>query len=228
MGRGVGSDNQNFQVSKTMKFIDLSHFLEPDMPVFPGESPPEIKDTAAIDTDGYRLKHITLSSHTGTHVDAPAHIVAGAKTLDQLPMDTFCGEAFLLNCMTSRRHIHLQDLLPHGEVIRRHPFLLLHTGWSRYWGDARYFNGYPVLAPDAARWLAEAGLRGVGVDTISPDPVDSVELPIHNILLGAGMIIIENLTNLEAIKDQAFLFCCFPLKIKDGDGSPVRAVAIIS
>jgi arylformamidase len=211
-----------------MKIIDLSHFLETDMPVFPGAPAPEIKDVAAIDADGYREKRIVLNSHTGTHVDAPAHIVAGAKTLDRMPIETFCGDAFLLNCSSSRRHIHLRDLLPHGETIRRHAFLLLHTGWSRYWGDARYFDAYPVLAPDAARWLAEAGLRGVGMDTISPDPVDSKELPIHNIFLAAGMIIIENLTNLDALPDRAFLFSCFPLKIKNGDGSPVRAVAMVS
>jgi kynurenine formamidase len=211
-----------------MKIIDLSHFLEPGMPVFPGASPPEFKDTAVIDTDGYREKRIALCSHTGTHVDAPAHIVAGGKTLDQLPVDTFCGDAFLLNCISSRRRIHLQDLLPHGETIRRHAFVLLHTGWSRYWGDARYFDAFPVLTPDAARWLAEAGVRGVGMDTISPDPVESVELPVHTIFLGAGMIIVENLTNLRAVPGHSFLFSCLPLKIGDGDGSPVRAVAMVS
>lgn len=211
-----------------MNIIDLSHFLEPGMPVFPGASPPAFKAVAAIDTDGFCEKRIALSSHTGTHVDAPAHIVAGAETLDRLPLDSFYGEAFLLDCISASRHIQLRDLLPHGETIRRHPFLLLHTGWSRHWGDARYFDAYPVLAPEAARWLAEAGVRGVGMDTISPDPVDSLDLPVHNIFLGAGMIIIENLTNLEAVADRVFRFCCFPLKIRAGDGSPVRAVAMVS
>jgi arylformamidase len=210
-----------------MEIIDLSHSMKPDMPVFPGTPPPEFDDVATIDADGYREKRISLHSHIGTHVDAPAHIIAGARTLDQLPLDMFCGDALLLNCTSAGRHIHLQDLLPHGENIRRHAFVLLYTGWSRFWGDARYFDAYPVLTPDAARWIVDTGVRGIGMDTISPDPVNSVDLPIHHIFLEAGKIIVENLTNLQAMPDRSFLFACFPLKIKDGDGSPVRAVAMV-
>ncbi|MBC2742974.1 MAG: cyclase family protein [Desulfosarcina sp.] len=211
-----------------MDIIDLSHFLEAGMPVYPGTGTPVLAEVNTIDSDGFREKKLTFYSHTGTHMDAPAHIVAGTKTLDQLPVDTFCGDAFLLNCTRAGKGtVDLQDLLPHEDAIRKCAFLLLLTGWSRYWGDERYFSDYPVLTPDAARWLAALGVKGIGMDTISADQADSVDLPIHNILLGAGMVIVENLTNLDAILKESFVFSCFPLKIKDADGSPVRAVAMV-
>jgi kynurenine formamidase len=211
-----------------MKLIDLSHFLEADMPVFPGTEPPALLEVGTLSGDGFREKKITLTSHTGTHMDAPAHILPGAKTLDQLPVEAFCGDAFLLDWSgAGRKSIDRGDLLPHGDAIRACEFLLFHTGWSRFWGDDRYFYGYPVLTPDAARWLADMELKGVGMDTLSPDPSDSADLPLHHILLGAGMVLVENLTNLAALPDRPFLFCCFPLKIKAADGSPVRAVAMV-
>ncbi len=212
-----------------MTIVDLSHFIEAGMPVYPGTEPPVLAEANTIDGDGFREKKLSLYSHTGTHMDAPAHILAGTKTLDQLPVETFCGEAMLLNCTAAgRASIDLHDLVRHADAIHKCRFLILHTGWSRYWGDERYFSDYPVLTPDAACWLAGAGLRGVGLDTISADAADAADLPIHTILLGAGMVIVENLTNLAALAHPFFLFACFPLKIRDADGSPVRAVAMVS
>lgn len=211
-----------------MAIIDLSHFLEPGMPLFPGTRPPAFEETATIDTDGYREKRFALCAHTGTHMDAPAHIIAGAKTLDRLPVDVFCGQALLLDCTgVGNGTVDLEDLVPLENGIRGCEFLIFYSGWSRYWGDDRYLSGYPVLSENAARWLADLGLKGIGMDTISADPLDSADLPIHHILLGVGMVIVENLTNLVAVPDRSFLFSCFPLKIRDADGSPVRAVAMV-
>jgi len=211
-----------------MTIIDLSHFLETGMPVFPGTAPPVFEETASIEADGYREKKIALCSHTGTHVDAPAHILSGSRTLDQLPVETFCANAFLLRCTRAgMARIDRKDLQPHADAIRESGFVVIYTGWSRYWGTERYFSGYPVLTPDAARWLAQQGLKGVAMDTLSADPADAVDLTIHTILLGAGLVIVENLTNLEAVPVPTFLFAGFPMKIRNADGSPVRAVAIV-
>jgi arylformamidase len=140
-----------------MNIVDLSHFFEADMPVFPGTEAPVFEETAAIVPDGYREKRFALCSHTGTHIDAPAHIVPGAKTLDQLPVETFCGDALVLNCnRTGKAAVDLQDLLSHAQAIRACEFLIFHTRWSRFWGDERYFSGYPVLTLNAARWLVDA------------------------------------------------------------------------
>ena len=173
-------------------------------------------------------KKLTLYSHTGTHIDAPAHIIAGTPTLDQLPLKQFCDRACVLDCTRSdAATVTLTDLHRRADLIRAHAFVILHTGWSRYWGQQRYFSGYPVLSGSAARWLADQGLTGIGVDAISADPAGSTRLAVHTILLGAGMVIVENLTNLAMVPDASFLFSCLPLKIKDADGSPVRAVAMV-
>ena len=211
-----------------MRIVDLSHALEPDMPLYPGTMAPRFTETAAIETDGYREKRISLGVHTGTHVDAPAHLIRGAKSLDRLPVETYCGEALLVDVSAhGKPSVTLDDLLFHQDVLGNLPFLLLRTDWSRYWGNAQYFTGYPTLTPAAARWLAGTGVKGVGLDTLSADPLDAPGLAIHHILLGAGMIIVENLTNLSALPAAGFIFSCLPLKIRDADGSPVRAVAMV-
>ena len=104
-------------------------------------------------------------------------------------------------------------------------FILLQTGWSRHWGRKSYFSGYPVLSPEAAEWLSGFGFKGFGMDTMSVDPMDSERLPVHRAFLERETILIENLTNLAAVPCSPFLFSCFPLKLEEADGSPVRAVA---
>lgn len=212
-----------------MTIIDLTHYLHAGMPVYPGSESPVLAESSTIAHDGFREKKLTFYSHTGTHMDAPAHIIAGAPTLDQLPVETFYGSAFIFDCYgTEKTIVDLQDLLPHAGEISEHDFLILFTGWSQHWGDPQYFSGYPVLSESAARWLADSGLKGIGMDTISADPMDAAALTIHTILLSAGMVIVENLANLAALPKASFMLACFPLKIKDADGSPVRVVAMVS
>ncbi|MBE0585324.1 MAG: cyclase family protein, partial [Desulfofustis sp.] len=180
------------------------------------------------DGDGYREMIVTLCTHQGTHLDAPAHLLADGLTLDRLALTSFVGKALLLDCTTmTGTTIDEGALHPYGELLGRHDFVLLHTGWSRWWGEQRYFRDYPVLSEAAARRLVAAGVRGVGVDAVSVDPLAALELPIHRLLLGAGLVIVENLTNLATIPQQSFLFSCLPLNIENGDGSPVRAVALL-
>ena len=211
-----------------MKTIDLTHSISPNMPVYPGTEPPIFITGCSIEEAGFLEKKITLYSHTGTHIDAPAHLIKGAKTLDLLPIEHFYGNALLLNRADIKSHtIGIKELEPHQETIKHVEFLLIHTGWSRYWGAEKYFSGYPVLSLEAADWLGRFGLKGFGLDTISADKADSQDFPVHNIFLQNDTIIIENLTNLEKLPRTLFTFSCFPLKFKDADGSPVRAVAFI-
>lgn len=212
-----------------MRVIDLTYPLDAAMPLFPGTPAPVIEDTATIAADGFREKRIALCTHTGTHIDAPAHILAGGRTLDRLPVETFVGQAVLADCSDpGRATIGLDDLTPLADAVRDCEFLILRTGWHRFWGQARYFSGFPVLSRQAAEWLAGRGLRGVGIDTLSVDPLADTDLPIHHILLSAGLVIVENLANLDAVPESAFLFSCLPMKIRDADGSPVRAVAVLT
>lgn len=215
-----------------MKLVDLTHPISPDMPVYPGTEPPVITTGCSIDEVGFLEKKITFYSHTGTHVDAPAHLIKGHNTLDMLVIDHFHGPALMLNfnnftANTTANTINTKDLEPYQAKIADVDFLLLHTGWNQYWGSEKYFTNYPVLSVEAAHWLTNFSLKGFGLDTISADTADTEDFLIHKALLQKNMIIIENLTNLVDLPPSQFEFSCFPLSFEDADGSPVRAVAFI-
>ena len=211
-----------------MKLIDLSHPLFDGMPVYPGAESPHFETVATVGQDGYAEKRITLFSHTGTHLDAPSHILARGLSLDRLPVDHFAGSASVLDFSSdSRLSIEVDDLIPYRYLIQSSDFILIHTGWSRHWGQASYHTGYPVLSVNAADWICGFGLKGLGVDAISVDPPQATGLPVHHRLLEQQMILVENLNRLQDLPQSGVTFFAFPLRIQDGDGSPVRAVAMI-
>ncbi len=210
-----------------MQIIDLSHIIAEDMPVYPGTEPPVFMSGTTVEKDGYRERKITMFSHTGTHMDAPAHILADGKTLDEFPAGHFYGQAWLLRCPPGEEQIGVDLLRMHQRALEQVDFLLIHTGWDRHWGREAYFSGYPVLSAEAAIWLAGFGLKGVGLDAISADTAESESFPVHKALLGHDIIIIENLTNMGSLPSGFFRFSCFPLPFISADGSPVRAVAYI-
>lgn len=210
-----------------MKVLDLTHDLTETMPVYPGTEPPRITQATTIAREGFAEKRISLYSHTGTHMDAPAHMVAGARTLDAFEAAHFVGPGAVLDVSSCREGtIGVEWIEPHAERLRGLSFVLLRSGWSKRWGQPSYFEGFPVLTEEAARLLCTLGLHGIGLDMLSVDPVASQDFPIHNLLLRQGYVIVENLTNLEALDPAPFLFSCLPLKIPAADGSPVRAVAL--
>ncbi|HAW51133.1 MAG TPA: hydrolase [Flavobacteriales bacterium] len=211
-----------------MKIIDLTHPVSQKMPVYPGTEPPIFEVGCSIEEDGFLEKKITFYSHTGTHIDAPAHLINTAKTLDLFPAQHFFGKAFQVNLSKKKiESIGISELKPHKEAIQQVDFLLIHTGWSQYWGEERYFRNFPVLSLEAANWLCMFNLKGVGIDTISADSEDSKEFPIHKVFLQRDIIIIENIANLTELPTDEFTFSCFPLKLQDADGSPVRAIAYL-
>ncbi len=210
-----------------MKIIDLTHPIVQNMPVYPGTEPPLLINATTIEKEGFLEKKITLYSHTGTHIDAPAHIIDRGKTLDMLSIDRFYGKAFLLKFAGNKKHvIGLKDLKPFRDIIKDIEFILINTGWCQYWGIDRYFSGFPVLSLEAAEWLSRFELKGIGLDTISADKAETEDFSIHKIFLKKEILIIENLTNMKDISYDKFAFSSFPLKFKGADGSPVRAVAL--
>lgn len=211
-----------------MNVIDLTHFIASDMPVYPGTEPPTIREATSIAADGFAEKLLTMYSHTGTHMDAPAHMLAGHSTLDRLPVGTFVGPGVVVDLSArSAGPIAPGELHAHAARIERAEFVLFHTGWSLRWGRDDYHADFPTLSEEAARWLCGFGLKGVGFDCISVDPVGASPMVIHHILLGHGLVIIENLCGLERLADRDFLFVCLPLKIRDSDGSPIRAAGVV-
>lgn len=212
-----------------MKVIDLSHNITEEMPVYPGTEPPSLVAACTIGQDGFEEKRITMFSHTGTHIDAPAHILPGAKTINEFPVSHFCGKAVVLDFSSNRDGcIEVAELQPYRHHISNSEYIVLHTGWSKFWGSHEYFRNYPVLSVEGAKWISEFNLKGIGVDAISVDKVGSILFPVHKILLQKEILIIENLTNVEMLTEFGFTFYCFPLNITKSDGSPVRAVAVLT
>jgi arylformamidase len=206
--------------------LDLTHPIAEGMPVYPGTEPPLLQQANTVERDGFAEKRITMVSHTGTHIDAPSHMLAAGPSLDRLDVGHFVGQACVIDVrgrtVIEKAHLEAQAALMEGCA-----FVLFHTGWPAFWGQECYFDGFPVLSLDAATWLAQRGLKGVGFDAISVDPVGSTDFANHFVFFKAGMISIENLTGLEPLVGRTFLFTCLPLKLQDADGSPVRAVAIL-
>lgn len=209
-----------------MRALDLTHPIESAMPVFPGTEPPTLRPANTIEKDGFAETLLSFYSHTGTHMDAPAHIFKGAPTLDSFPAGQFVGAALVFDC-TGVAEIGLDTFHRAGPALESAEFLLFYTGWAEKWGTPAYFEGYPCLSAPAADYIVFAGKKGVGFDAISADPVADGNLPIHRRLLASGQtVIVENLTNLDQIRPGLFTFCALPLKFAQADGAPVRAIAI--
>ena len=212
-----------------MKTIDLSHTIKNNMPVFPGTEAPNIEDVFTHETHGFWEHKLTLFSHVGTHIDAPAHMIEGAPTLDEMDTDRFMGPGVCIDC-THRNsddpQITIDDLLRCESEISESDFVILNTGWYKNWDKDKYFTHYPALTPEAARWLVDFDLKGVGVDVISIDSAEISGFEVHNILLEQNIIAIENLNALHQLPDDGFIFSCLPLKYEQADGSPVRAIAL--
>ena len=217
-----------------MPHVDLSRPIRPGMPAYPGTDPPRFREVAGYDADGYREREVSMVSHTGTHLDAPAHMVPGGKTLDAFPAAHFDGPAAVLDVtdLPPGGTIAPDRLAAAGDALDAAAFLLVRTGRAARWGTPAYFEGIPTFAPGAAALLAgraeSAGgrLRGVGLDVVSVDPVGADAFPIHHALLGAGLVIVENLADLSPLPPAGFTFRCPPLPLADADGAPCRAAAV--
>ncbi|MEK6264879.1 MAG: cyclase family protein [Clostridium sp.] len=210
-----------------MKITDLTHTIYSDMPVFPGTEQPIFIKANTLEKDGFQEAKITMYSHTGTHIDAPAHMLSSGPYLDGLDIEHFIGNATILDFSNSNvKLIDIDSLKPYEEKIKNVEFIIIKTGWSKLWGDKRYFESFPSLSEDSAKWLSQFNLKGIGIDAISIDDINSTTFAVHKILMPKNIIIIENLTNLDSISSEIFILSILPLKNKDADGSPVRAISI--
>ncbi|MEN6349300.1 MAG: cyclase family protein [Syntrophomonas sp.] len=210
-----------------MKIIDLTHKISADMPVYPGTEKPVLAAANTLEKDGFAEAKITMYSHTGTHIDAPAHMIQKGPALDSFEIEQFAGSAAVLDfSQKNLPAIRISDLQPFEAILAGSiDFLIIRTGWEQYWESEKYYDGFPCLDNEATVWLTRFNLKGIGVDAISLDPVNSTDFTVHKLLLNKNILIIENLCNLEAIESERFLFLAMPLNISNGDGAPVRALA---
>jgi len=217
-----------------MKIIDLSLPIEEGMMTFPTPWHPVVEVTilGRHGIEGRETRKVVLGTHIGTHVDAPRHFIPNGRTIDEIPLDVLVGSATVVDfagCLPFQP-IDIADLDQKlgGKIPAR---LILRTGWSEYFGSMKFYNEYPFLSENAAQWLVEKGVRLIAMDTPSPDnpahsrgtPKDS---PNHKVLLGAGVVLVEYVTNLKSLSSSEVELIVMPLKLKGCDGSPARCVAI--
>jgi arylformamidase len=213
---------------KNYNVIDLSHAINGNISVFPGSPVPVIDQVATVPAHGYTDIMLTMSTHTATHVDAPCHMIENGITLDQYATGSFIGTAGIIDCSSmNTREITIDHVTRFAEEPGKLDFILFYTGWSRYWGTPAYLEDFPTLSVPLASWLSEYPLKGIGFDTLSADRSDSTDYPVHKLILGRNILIIENLVNLHLLVGKKVNFICLPLKITASDASPVRALALI-
>ncbi len=146
-----------------MKVIDLSQSFRNDMPQFPGTPPIEIEQIAQIKDGGFRITDFHSIVHTGTHCDAPAHCVEGGKMMEELDLDVFVGNAIMIDApVEESREIPVDildgiDILP-GDIV------IIRTGYSKYWGQAKYVEDSPYISEELAKALSELDIKSVGID----------------------------------------------------------------
>lgn len=208
-----------------MKILDISAPLSPSIPVYPGDPAFEIERLSDVEKgDELTLSVIRMCAHTGTHVDAPLHFIPGGATVATWPLGALVGPASVLDLTGVWGEIHARDL----ERVNPSPTLeriLLQTTNSRLWDKPGFRAELVGLAPDAARWLIDRGVKLVGIDYLSIERFGAVPVETHPILLGAGVVILEGL-DLRHIAPGRYTLCCLPLSIAHAEGSPARAILI--
>lgn len=207
--------------------LDLTHRLETGMPTYPGDQPqPQI---ITRKESQYTISALHLGSHYGTHIDAPRHFLPNGKTIDDFAISLFSGSAL---CISRESECASALDLTNAELLRikdLHPkFLIIRTGFDRYWGDPKYFQEHPYLSPEFARRIIDLRIEGIGGDFPSMDAADAdaQNYPVHHLLMEREILIIENLTNLAGLPDEPFTLVALPLKIAT-DGAPARVVAYL-
>lgn len=217
---------KKYRKDSPLNCIDLTHIIREGMPGYPGTPGPEILAESDFATDGYRETRLRLSSHTGTHMDAPSHMITDGCNLDRIPVSQFSGNALvadLTHCSTIIRREYIERAIKDAEPF---DILLLHTGWDRYWGHPLYYSGFPVPDEAAVDLILSLPIKILGMDIPSCDPVDATHYANHIKLLGNNTLLIENLTNLNLLPHgRPISFSAFPLHYANADGSPVRAIA---
>ena len=208
-----------------MKTYDISIPITPDMPVWPGDPAVSMKRMSKIEEgDNANVTHISLSAHTGTHVDAPFHFLPDGATLESVPLEIMIGRAYVLHLPDAR--LITADVLKQAEIPQRTRRLLFKTRNSDIWArDEKDFQtDFVALSPDGAQYLVERGVQLVGIDYLSIAPYKESR-PTHEILLKKGVFILEGI-NLTAVVQGRYTLYCLPLNLQGVDGAPARAILI--
>jgi len=204
-----------------VKIIDLSHNLFHGAPSYPSDPDISINKEKDIDKDNSLLHSIRFGTHSGTHLDVPAHIIYGGKTLSDFPLEAFFGAAVQIDKFN---YTQIEGYIGKIDAV------IFDTGWYKKVSEPNTFFGKdrPAIPADLVQYIVKNNIKIFGCDLPSVDASGSKEKPVHQALLKNDVIIYESLTNLHQLPMlQLFQFYGFPLALNNLDGSPVRAVAIV-
>jgi arylformamidase len=211
--------------------IDLSHTVEAGLVTYKGLPAPIICDYLSREASRkfyapgteFQIGKIEMVANTGTYMDSPFHRYADGKDLSQLPLEQLAGLPAVkistggAHSIDATQFASLRDLA--GKAV------LVETGWSRHWKTDRYYEGHPFLTEDAAKFLADAGVALVGIDSHNIDSTDDGRRPVHSTLLRRDILIVEHMTALDRVPEAGFKFSAVPVKVRGFGTFPVRAFA---
>ena len=215
----------------TLKFIDLTLPVSEKIPTFPGSPQPIFIQWENIKDDGYNLELLFLSSHTGTHLDAPYHFLEKGKKIHEISLKRLIINAILIKIRKRRdQAITKTDIQKfekkHGKIPNEST-IVFWTGWQKMIKNDSYFVNNPGLSVTAAKYLISKKTNLVGIDSPSIDLGKEKRFLIHNLFAKNDVLIVENLANLDKIKSWKFQLAVLPMKLENATGAPVRAVGII-
>jgi arylformamidase len=208
-----------------MRTYDITLTITPEMIVWPGDPQVDMKRLSSISAgDNANVTQISMSCHTGTHVDAPDHFMNNGKTVESLTLDLLLGRAYVLHLPNV--NLITASVLMDADIPPRTRRLLFKTRNSDYWasGNKEFQTDFVALSVDAAEWLVDRNVKVVGIDYLSIAPFKQGK-PVHTILLEAGVVVIEGL-DLSKVSQGRYTLTCLPLKLGGAEGAPTRAILV--
>ncbi|MFC5406243.1 cyclase family protein [Cohnella soli] len=211
----------------TVRIVDLSLEIYHDAPNFAWDPKCAVIVHNTVASIGYNMTQLSMATHQGTHLDAPFHFLDDGKTVDQLDLQQCVGQAILVDLTHKKpkEPIEIKDFEPYADRIVEGSKVIYRTDWFKQLPGRHYFSDFPYMTIELARWLAERKIGLIGMDVPTPNPTDYD--PVHKVLLGAEIVIVEGLANLGDIGTDTFFFSAAPLKIRGRDGAPIRAYAMV-
>ena len=218
----------NFAPSRR-RIVDLTLSISNNLPMYHGTPQPHTIHWDDLKTIGYNSELVAMSTHTGTHIDAPYHFYSKGKKLNKIPTSRLVRKALLVKTIKKREQnisaSEIETLEQNIGKIAPDSTIIFQTDWSQM-HNTRYYEKSPGLEPDTARLLARRRINMVGLDAPSIDVGSSKSFVAHNTFARSDIIVIESLCNLSKIRKSVFEFAALPLKIDGVSGAPVRAIAI--
>ncbi len=221
--------------SASERLIDLSHTVRDGLVTYEGLPAPGICDFLSREDSRkyyapgteFQIGKIEMVANTGTYVDSPFHRFADGKDLSELPLTSIADVDGIVVHVGDSRGRAVDAPVFQGIDVRGRA-VLVHTDWSRHWDTESYFSGHPYLTEAAAVYLRDAGARIVGIDSYNIDDTANKSRPVHTVLLGSDIPIVEHMTHLEKLPDDGFRFSAVPVKVKAFGSFPVRAFACLT